>query len=102
MSGGCRLLLWFRNDLRLHDNCILNEAAKRVETNEVKDVVPVFCFDPRMFQRSAWGNIKTGPFRAKFLLESVADLKASLREIGSDLVVAVGKPEEILPSRCKR
>lgn len=35
--------------------------------------------------------------RAQFLLESVAALQGSLRDIGSDLVVAVGKPEEIIP-----
>jgi deoxyribodipyrimidine photo-lyase len=35
--------------------------------------------------------------RAKFLLESVADLKARLRGIGSDLAVAVGRPEEVIP-----
>lgn len=36
--------------------------------------------------------------RAKFLLESLADLRARLRERGSDLVVARGKPEEVLPA----
>jgi len=32
-------------------------------------VLPVFCFDPRFFSASAWGNPKTGNFRAQFLLE---------------------------------
>lgn len=40
-----------------------------------------------------------GPYRAKFLLESVADLKQRLRDIGSDLFVSVGKPEDVIPSR---
>ena len=36
--------------------------------------------------------------RAHFLLESVHDLKARLRSIlGSDLLVLVGKPEDLLP-----
>lgn len=58
-------------------------------------VLPVFCFDPRFLSASAWGNPKTGPYRAQFLLESVADLKARLRAAGSDLLVALGKPEEV-------
>ena len=36
-----------------------------------------------------------GPYRAQFLLESVLDLKARLRGVGSDLLVALGKPEEV-------
>jgi deoxyribodipyrimidine photo-lyase len=31
------------------------------------------------------------------LLESVLDLKRSLRDVGSDLLVAVGKPEDVIP-----
>lgn len=58
-------------------------------------VLPVYCFDPRFFSASGWGNPKTGSFRAQFLLESVLDLKARLRGIGSDLLVAFGKPEEV-------
>ena len=38
-----------------------------------------------------------GTFRARFLLESLLDLKAKLRSLGSDLAVRTGKPEEILP-----
>ena len=60
-----------------------------------QQVLPVFCFDPRFLRASAWGTPKTGPFRAQFLLESVADLKAQLRAIGSDLLVAMGPPEEV-------
>lgn len=57
----------------------------------------MFCFDPRFLSASAWGNPKTGPYRAQFLLESVADLKARLRAAGSDLLVALGRPEEVRP-----
>jgi hypothetical protein len=41
------------------------------------------------------------PIRAKFLLESVADLKARLRDIGSDLAVAVGRPEDVIPGETR-
>jgi deoxyribodipyrimidine photo-lyase len=38
-----------------------------------------------------------GLFRAKFLLESLANLQVNLRQKGSDLFVFIGKPEDILP-----
>lgn len=36
-----------------------------------------------------------GPFRATFLQEAVADLRAALRAAGSELIVRLGKPEEV-------
>lgn len=41
------------------------------------------------------GNPKTGAYRTQFLLESVLDLKRQLRSVGSDLLIAMGKPEEV-------
>ena len=56
----------------------------------------MYCFDPRQFKGTPWGNPKTGAFRAKFLLESVLALQASLRAVGSDLLIARGTPEAVL------
>ncbi len=42
-------------------------------------VLPLYCFDPRSFGTTPFGNPKTGSLRAKFLLDSVQDLKANLR-----------------------
>ena len=87
--------VWFcRNDLRIHDNpCLAQIAAHK----GAKEILPVYIFDPRHFETTRRGSPKTGSFRSKFLLESVVDLRARLREIGSDLLVGVGKPEELLP-----
>ena len=57
-------------------------------------MVPLYCFDPRQYIATPWGNPKTGGYRAQFLLESVQDLKQSLRHVGSDLMVCMGTPEE--------
>lgn len=94
-----RVVLWFRNDLRLHDNAIIHEAARKVQSGAAEEVLPVFCFDPRWFHATKWANgmLKTGPYRAQFLLESVLDLKQRLRGVGSDLLVAMGPPEEVIP-----
>ena len=60
------------------------------------DVLPVYCFDPRFFAPSAWGTPKTGGRRARFQLECVLNLRENLRAAGSDLLVAVGKPEDVI------
>jgi deoxyribodipyrimidine photo-lyase len=91
------ILVWFRNDLRIHDNEILLEASQKASI-----IVPVFCFDPRHFIQTVYHTQKTGGFRTQFLLESVADLKSSLQKIGGDLLIKVGKPEEIIPQICKK
>lgn len=88
-------VIWFaRNDLRLHDNPCLSHALSFKGTAEV---LPVYIFDPRHFGTTHRGSPKTGSYRARFLLESVLDLRSQLRSIGSDLLLGVGKPEELLP-----
>jgi deoxyribodipyrimidine photo-lyase len=86
------ILVWFRNDLRIHDNEILLDAIRKADK-----VLPVFCFDPYYFRTKADDSIKTGILRAKFLLESVACLRENLRRIGGELIIRVGNPAVILP-----
>lgn len=90
------ILVWFRNDLRLHDHQPLWEAVRSGQR-----VIPCYCFDPRQFGQTAFGFPKTGAFRAQFLLESVADLRQSLQALGSDLVVRLGQPEVVIPALVK-
>lgn len=91
-----RVVLWFRNDLRLHDNAIVDRARRSVASGECKEVLPLYCFDPRTFKESEYGSPKTGAHRTKFLLESVVDLRQRLRSVGSDLLIAVNKPENVI------
>eukprot|EP00887_Chlorella_sp_A99_P004234 scaffold15.g4234.t1 len=84
--------------LRPVDNPPVADAAARVAAGRAADVLPLFCFDPRFLSASAWGSPKTGAFRLQFLLESVADLKSRLRAVGSDLLVALGRPEDVIPT----
>lgn len=88
-----RIVIWYRNDLRLHDHEPLVKALKSGAT-----VIPVYCFDPRQFGTTSYGFPKTGAFRAQFLLESVADLQENLRSLGSNLIVRSGKPEDVIPA----
>lgn len=85
-------IVWFRNDLRLHDNEALNDALSHVH-----EVIPIYIFDERTFSgKTKYGFPKTGAFRAKFIIESVANLRKNLRNRGSELIVRVGKPEQII------
>lgn len=86
-----RAIVWFRNDLRVHDN---ENLVKAIQSSE--EILPVYCFDPRMFEKTELGFHKTGLFRAKFLRDSVSILRNNLRELGADLIVVHGKPEEEL------
>jgi deoxyribodipyrimidine photo-lyase len=87
-----KILVWFRNDLRLHDNEVLVEAIAKSD-----EILPVYCFDPRQFEFTIHNTIKTGALRAQFLIESVAALRSCLQKFGGDMLIFNGKPEEILP-----
>jgi deoxyribodipyrimidine photo-lyase len=91
-----RIVLWFRNDLRLRDNAIIHAAVQKLAAAEFDEVLPVYCYDPRFFAASPLGLSKTGPHRAAFLQQCVADLRGSLQALGSDLLVSCGRPEEVI------
>lgn len=86
------ILVWFRNDLRVHDNEILFEATRKADK-----VLPVYIFDPFYFKTTELGLLKTGNIRARFLLESVADLRNNLQRLDGELIVKIGNPAEIIP-----
>ncbi len=85
-------IVWFRNDLRLKDNRILNAALA-----ECGQIIPLFIIDTRWFRNLSLGFKKTGHLRAMFLLQCLQDLKQNLQSKGGDLLVLQGYPEEILP-----
>ena len=83
-----RALVWFKKDLRLHDNETLIKAI-----NQYDEIIPVYCFDDNHFKTTKFGFKKTGAFRAQFLIESLKDLDYNLRKLGSGLIVVKGCPE---------
>lgn len=85
------ILVWFRNDLRVHDNEVLHEAVQKGDI-----VIPVYFFDPRYFTINELGFQNTGILRAKFLLDTVVHFKSSLQKIGADLLVFHGIPEDLI------
>lgn len=87
-----KILVWFRNDLRLHDNEMLVEAIAKSDS-----ILPVYILDPRSFGETRYGTLKTGNIRAQFILESVLGLRIALKQIGGNLLIAEGNPEDIIP-----
>ena len=90
---------WFRNDLRLHDN---EGLVRAVECHD--EVLCGYVIDRALFRELPGPGIrKTGPHRAAFLLASLADLSAHLRERGGGLAVAVtDEPGEVVAGWVQR
>ncbi|WP_430409927.1 DASH family cryptochrome [Kordia sp.] len=89
-------LVWFRNDLRIHDQISLVKAAK-----ENDFVMGIYCFDPRQYEKDRFGFVKTANYRAQFLIETVNALQQELSEYNIPLFVHIGNPEEIIPEYVK-
>lgn len=88
-------LVWFKNDLRVQDNTSLLKASQG------EKVKGVYCFDPLYFEKGDFGFKKTERFRAKFLIESVRELRENLKKFNIPLFVYVGKSAEHIPKLAK-
>jgi deoxyribodipyrimidine photo-lyase len=84
-----KILVWFRNDLRLHDNEMLVEAIAKSDS-----ILPVYFFDPRYFGNTRFETAKTGRTRARFLIESIYALRKAFQGFGGDILLVQGKPED--------
>ena len=86
-------IVWFKTDLRLHDNETIIKAIAQSD-----QIIPVYCFDDTEYVTTEFGFKKTGSFRTHFLLESLIDLDKNLRELGSGLLILKGKSEIEIPN----
>ena len=89
------IFVWFRNDLRIHDNPCLHAAIKQGL------VQPIYLLDPRTFQATSFGLARMGTHRRRFLRESLENLRIQLESIGLDLLILNAKPEELFPKLLK-
>ncbi|MEY5152038.1 MAG: deoxyribodipyrimidine photo-lyase, partial [Actinomycetota bacterium] len=74
--------MWFRRDLRVHDNEALSAACSE------KECVALFVLDPIFLERS-------GLPRLTFLFDA---LKALNESLGGSLVIRIGNPIEVVPA----
>ena len=109
MSSPRVLIYLLRRDLRLHDNPIFNDISKSFSQSHqpYTHLLPVYIFAAQQIEVSGFltagakspfpeaksyvaGFWRCGPHRAKFLAESVWDLRKSLEQVGSGLEIRVG------------
>jgi deoxyribodipyrimidine photo-lyase len=83
-SAVATAIVLFTRDLRVHDLPALVAADRDADV-----VVPLFVLDDHIL-----GSRYASPNRVGFLLESLADLRRSLRELGGDLLVRRGRTDE--------
>jgi len=81
-----RVLVWFRNDLRLKDNpALLAACATGI------DLIPLYIYDPKGTTEWAIGSASRW-----WLHHSLSELRQSLKTFGSDLVLRSGSEFDIL------
>lgn len=116
MSTSRVLIYLLRRDLRFADNPILHEISKSYEQlqHSYTHLLPVYVFAAQQLEVSGFlssdserspfpearsvaaGFWRCGPHRAKFLAESVWDVKNSLASIGSGLEIRVGMVAQVV------
>ncbi len=82
-------IVWFRNDLRVRNNEALYKACQ-----DKLPVVGVYFFDPAHYATTNYGFKKTEKFRARFILESIQELKENLAAINIPLHVKLVSPDQ--------
>jgi deoxyribodipyrimidine photo-lyase len=85
------VILWFRRDIRLADHPALVAAAAAAKGRGAP-LLPIFIWEPALV-----AGPRASANRTWFLRESVTELAASLRAIGSDLVELQGPATTALP-----
>ena len=78
-------IVWFRRDLRLNDNEITGKLDR------LEDVLPCFIIDPWFYQQP-----EVSVLRVKFLFESIENLDANLRKLGSKLYLFEGESVAVI------
>jgi deoxyribodipyrimidine photo-lyase len=79
--------MWFRRDLRLHDNPALAAAVERAYGDGDGRVVPLFVVDPALWNAA-------GPVRRRYLVESLNALGGT---VGRNLLIRHGDPVRVVP-----
>lgn len=96
-----KALIWFRNDLRVRDNAILNIVSQQQTSSsssaKYSEIICLYCFDPRYYRPTRYSKHKTGIYRSKFIIESVINLQNNLQSLNHQLLIGLEEPEIIIP-----
>ena len=85
-------LFWFRTDLRLHEQIGLHAAQ-----NQAGPLLCVYFVEPESPNIGPLSFPQQGPFRRRFIEQSLADLKSQLQVLGQELYVLEGSPSKTIP-----
>lgn len=122
MSSSRVLIYLLRRDLRLADNPVFHEVSQLAQQSQrpFTHVLPLYVFPAQQVEvsgflaspderspfpeaRSQMGGFwRCGPRRAKFLAESVWDLKSDLERVGSGLTIRVGMAGQVVADVLKQ
>ena len=110
------LIYVLRRDLRLDDNPVFHEIARLYLSGKARftHVLPLYVFNARQIEvsgfftgspspypeaRSQVGKFwRCGPHRARFVCESVWDLKQTLESVHSGLCIRAGNLQDVVQS----
>jgi deoxyribodipyrimidine photo-lyase len=122
MASLPRILIYLlRRDLRLSDNPIFHEISRLSKSDEkpFTHLLPIYVFNAQQIEIGGFipeaeeaaatpkspypearsqvaGFWRCGPHRAKFLVESVWNVKESLKKCDSDLLIRTGRISDVL------
>lgn len=85
------VLFWHRRDLRIEDNAGLYKALK-----ENSSVQALFIFDNQILS-----HLPSDDQRVLFIHQEIQRLKSEYQQLGSDLLVFHGNPNELIPRLAK-
>lgn len=114
MENNQALIYLIRRDLRISDNPILHHLSTQKDQH-FKYLLPLYIFNAQQVEVSGFipegdgakspypearsqvgGFWRCGPHRAKFLAESVWDLKGGLEKLGSGLCIRAGSTLDVI------
>lgn len=121
MTTSPRILIYLlRRDLRLTDNIVFHEIAKAYNSSSphFTHLLPIYVFPAEQVETSGFlrkaggeqsvsspfppartplgGFWRCGPHRAKFLTEAVWDLRGSLKDLGSSVIIRAGLLQDVV------
>ncbi|GAP92107.2 putative cryptochrome dash [Rosellinia necatrix] len=112
MPDASVLVYLVRRDLRITDNPILHQLASSTD-HGFTHLLPLHIIPPNQIEVSGFlrdgetspfpearsetaGFWRCGPHRARFIAESLWNLKENLAKLGNDLTIRIGEPRQVL------
>ena len=90
-----RVIILVNNSLRTFDNYLLHKAIEISQKYTDAEILPIYVFNQQLFMPCPEGRFRSIQ-KTRFILENLQEMKEKLRKIGSDLIIDIGEPEEVL------